>query len=144
MRKREIRTPTRRDLVTEGLFWSWLINDIEELITMGSWSRANADELSRRVPFPLPPWLRDGFSERHAQVSIAMMGLLIWTLGRRGTSTQGRSRLFQAALLGYGVHGRDSCPDRTVVARPRGRRPSLNRFRSVSRGLCVRLCGRRS
>ncbi len=91
--------------VTEGLFWSWVVNDLEELVTMGPWSRRHAAELARRVPGGGPAWLRDGLTERHVRVAIGTMGVLVWSLARRGTATGGRSRLFRAALLAYGAHG---------------------------------------
>lgn len=99
----EVQEPCRA--VTDGLFWSWVVNDLEELVTMGRWSRDNLEGLSRRLPFPLPSWLRQGLSARHVGVAITAMGLLVWSLSRHGTRTQGRSRLFQAALLAYGAHG---------------------------------------
>lgn len=95
--------------VTRGLFWAWAANDLEELVTMGPWSRSHAPglmaELAGRLPGQVPRWLGEGMSERHVRVSISVMGCLMLALAERGRATGGRSRLYQAGLLGFGVHG---------------------------------------
>lgn len=91
--------------VTRGLFWAWVVNDAEELVTMGPWSREHGAELARRSPLPLPEWVPEGMSETHVRVAIWIMGGTIYALSARGAATGGRSRLFQAALLGFGAHG---------------------------------------
>ena len=35
---------------TRGLFWAWVANDLEELITMGPWSRADSQGDCRAGP----------------------------------------------------------------------------------------------
>lgn len=72
---------------------------------MGPWSRRHGAQLARRLPVPAPVWLREGMSETHVRVSIAVMGVLVWSLAERGRITGGRSRLFQAGLLAFGAHG---------------------------------------
>lgn len=91
--------------VSHGLFWAWVVNDLEELVTMGPWSRSNAAELSRRAPIALPDWAKEGLDETHVRVSIAVMGGVMYAFSARGVATGGRSRLYQAALLGFGLHG---------------------------------------
>ncbi|WP_316668491.1 HXXEE domain-containing protein [uncultured Propionibacterium sp.] len=97
------------DLATRGLFWAWVANDLEELITMGPWSRRHgselASELAGRLPVRAPRWVGGGLSEKHVRVSISVMGCLMLALAERGRATEGSSRLFQAGLLGFGIHG---------------------------------------
>jgi hypothetical protein len=59
-----------------GLFATWAISDLEELLTMSRSSR----DLIRRVPdaAPLPePIRREGFSPAHVVTGIAMMGVVV-------------------------------------------------------------------
>lgn len=97
------------DLATRGLFWAWAANDLEELITMGPWSRRHGSELASklagRLPHSAPRWVDGGLSEKHVRVSISIVGCLMLALAERGRATEGSSRLFQAGLLGFGVHG---------------------------------------
>lgn len=76
---------------------------------MGPWSRRHgsglASRLSGRLPVGAPRWVSGGLSERHVRVSISTMGCLMVALAERGRATGGRSRLFQAGLLGFGAHG---------------------------------------
>lgn len=39
---------------TRGLFWAWVANDLEELTTMGPWSRRHGSELASRLAGRLP------------------------------------------------------------------------------------------
>lgn len=55
-------------LASKGLFWAWVINDVEELVTMGPWSRRHGADLARRVPVPVPEWVSQGMSEQHVRV----------------------------------------------------------------------------
>ena len=91
--------------VTGVLFWAWVVNDLEELVTMGAWSRRHGAEVARRLPISAPAWVREGMSETHVRVAISVMGVLVWSLAERGRVTGGRSRLFQAGLLAFGAHG---------------------------------------
>lgn len=91
--------------VTRGLFWAWVANDLEELVTMGRWHREHAEAMARRAPVPLPEWASGGVSEAHVRVAITLMGGAMYAFAARGAATNGRSRLFQAALLGFGAHG---------------------------------------
>lgn len=91
--------------VSRGLFWAWVLNDLEELFTMGPWSREHAPEMAKRVPVRLPEWAAGGVSETHVRVAITIMGGVMYAFAARGDATGGRSRLYQAALLGFGAHG---------------------------------------
>ncbi|NKY85041.1 HXXEE domain-containing protein [Nocardia veterana] len=88
--------------MTWGLFLAWLANDTEEWFTIPSWSRANAAANTSPVG---PVWLRQEVSPAHTRVAISLMGLLFLAASASGARTSGRSRLFQATLLGFGVHG---------------------------------------
>lgn len=94
---------------TRGLFWAWVANDLEELTTMGPWSRRHGSELASRLagrlPGGAPRRVSGGLSERHVRVSISIMGCLMLALAERGRATGGRSRLYQVGLLGFGAHG---------------------------------------
>lgn len=59
--RREIRVESGLpDLATRGLFWAWVANDLEELITMGPWSRRHGSELASRLAGRLPGGAPDG------------------------------------------------------------------------------------
>lgn len=91
-------------LVCAGLFAAWLVNDVEELLTM----REDSAVLLARAPqcFPLPEELRaHGLTQRHVNVGIVAMGALIASASADGVRTCGRSTLFQSALMGFGLHG---------------------------------------
>ncbi|MEV5537225.1 HXXEE domain-containing protein [Saccharopolyspora shandongensis] len=92
-----------RKTVSWGLFLAWLANDVEEWFTMSPWSQANAAKNGE--PLPGPVWLREGISPAHARVAISLMGLIVLAASARGAQTGGRSPFFQAALVGFGVHG---------------------------------------
>ncbi|MBV9846007.1 MAG: HXXEE domain-containing protein [Kutzneria sp.] len=92
-----------RRLVASGLFLAWLANDIEEWITVSRWSERDAGTSpARRIGLP---WLRRPVPAAHMRVAIGLMGTLVATASLVGLRTGGRSRLFQAALFGFGVHG---------------------------------------
>ncbi|MCP2163702.1 HXXEE domain-containing protein [Goodfellowiella coeruleoviolacea] len=92
-----------RKTATWGLFLAWLANDAEEWATMAAWSRANAGRSGRRALGPV--WLRREISPAHARVAISLMGVLMAAASADGARTGGRSRFYQAALVGFGLHG---------------------------------------
>lgn len=79
---------------TIGLFVAWAIHDAEELLTMADWSHRQ----SRRVP-----WSRE-MSQEHVNVGIGLMGVLVAAAAVAGVRSGGRSRFYQAALVGFGWH----------------------------------------
>jgi hypothetical protein len=95
---------SRIQVATAGLFVAWLINDLEELATMSSNSRA----LARRLPdwVPVPASVRQrGLTPRYVATGVPAVGLVVAAASVRGYRTQGRSAFYQNALLGFGLHG---------------------------------------
>lgn len=89
-----------RKSVTWGLLLAWAANDAEEWFTMAPWSRKNAVGGA-----PGPVWLRREVSTAHARTAIALMGAFMLAATVDGARTGGRSRLYQATLAGFGMHG---------------------------------------
>ncbi|WP_345035417.1 HXXEE domain-containing protein [Streptomyces sannanensis] len=92
--------------VTWGLFAAWAANDIEELATMARWPRRARPRLEARFPgVPASVWNRMDVSQRHVNVSIALMGGIIAAASAEGARTGGRSPVFRTVLTGFGLHG---------------------------------------
>ncbi|WP_206185093.1 HXXEE domain-containing protein [Thermoactinospora rubra] len=89
--------------VTWGLLAAWAVHDSEELATMASWMRRNRPELERR--FPWIRWDLLEMSQAQVTVAIGLMGALVAAASAAGARSGGRSRFYQAALAGFGVHG---------------------------------------
>jgi hypothetical protein len=82
-----------------GLLIAWAVHDAEELATMAGWVERERPRLER-----LYPWIRWDLlqvSQRHVTIAIGLMGLVMAAACAGGT----RSRFFQTALAGFGVHG---------------------------------------
>jgi hypothetical protein len=90
-------------LATAGLFFAWLVHDLEELATMGETSRT----LMRQLPdwVPVPASMRQGLTTGYLATGIATIGLIVAAAAARGYRTQGRSAFYQNALLAFGLHG---------------------------------------
>ncbi len=94
----------RIQLATAGLFAAWMGHDLEELATMGDNSRS----LVTRMPgwVPVPASVREhGLTDRYVATGVATVGLIIAAAAVHGYRTQGRSALYQNALMGFGLHG---------------------------------------
>lgn len=90
--------------VALGLFAAWAVHDLEEVLTMSRTSR----ELFARLPkaLPIPGHLRrEGVSQRHVNVAVTLMGLVMAAASAAGVASGCRSRVFRGALLGFGMHG---------------------------------------
>lgn len=95
---------SRTDRVALGLFAAWCLNDLEELMTMRSGSRAAL----RRVPaaVPVPAAVRDrGLSQEHVALAIVMMGSLMAAASALGARTRFRDPISRTVLEGFGLHG---------------------------------------
>lgn len=95
---------TKATWVSAGLFLAWAVHDAEELVTAAASSR----ELVRRAPtwLPLPADLRrDGFSQHHMNVAIAVVAGFMGIAALDGARSGGRSWFFQTVLRGFGWHG---------------------------------------
>ena len=97
------RPLTRPELVAYGLAACYLLNDTEELITYTESSRW----LSQRLPdwLPVPQWMRDGVSQNHVNLGVALIGAYWVGAAVDGRRTGGRSVFFQDALWAWGAHG---------------------------------------
>lgn len=88
--------------VTWGLLLAWTVHDAEEWFTMVRWSRRNARRAGGRPPVfgPFPA----GLSPAHMRTAISAMGVIVAAASADGARSGGRSRLFQAGLVGFGLH----------------------------------------
>lgn len=92
------------DRVATGAFLAWCANDLEEILTM---SRTSAWTL-RRLPIGrvLPAdFPARGLSQRHVNLTIAMMGGVVASACVSGARSDGRSAWFRGGLLAFGLHG---------------------------------------
>ncbi|GAA1678032.1 HXXEE domain-containing protein [Kribbella yunnanensis] len=78
--------------VAWGLLGAWIIHDLEELATMPGWSQQPG----------LPKVVRT--SKAEAATAIGLTGLAMAAASAAGAASGGRSRFFQASLLGFGLH----------------------------------------
>ncbi len=91
--------------VTWGLLAAWAVHDSEELATMGGWVDRARPRLRAHLPWvPERVWDRLRVSPAQAGIAIGLMGAVMATAAARGASTGGRSRFYQAALVGFGAH----------------------------------------
>jgi hypothetical protein len=93
--------------VTLGLLGAWVLHDAEELVMVPRWLERKVPELRERFPdVPDRIWreLESMNASRYA-VAIGVMGLLVAAAAVDGYRTGGRSPAYQAALLGFGLHG---------------------------------------
>ncbi|GAA4043624.1 HXXEE domain-containing protein [Nonomuraea soli] len=82
-----------------GLLVAWAVHDAEELATMAGWVERERPRLERMYPWIRWDLLR--VSQRHVTIAIGLMGLVMTAACAAGP----RSRLFQTALAGFGLHG---------------------------------------
>ncbi|HEX6586183.1 MAG TPA: HXXEE domain-containing protein [Solirubrobacterales bacterium] len=94
----------RTTTVGLGLFAAWACHDLEELFTMRETSRVVAARIPDWVPIP-DDVRQDGLSQQHVNLSISLVGAYLAGVCAVGVRSQGRSRLFRSALLGFGLHG---------------------------------------
>lgn len=90
---------------TWGLLAAWVIHDSEEFVTMGGWLDRARPRLQARFPqVPERVWDRLRVSPAQARIAIGAMGAMLAVASARGARTRGRSRFYQAALVGFGLH----------------------------------------
>ncbi|WP_427895809.1 HXXEE domain-containing protein [Kribbella sp. GL6] len=82
--------------VAWGLLAAWMIHDLEELATMPSFSQS--PDLPRPLTKVLP------MSRTEAATAIGLTGVAMAAASAAGAATGGRSKFFQASLLGFGLH----------------------------------------
>lgn len=92
------------DLAAGGLALCYLVHDGEELLTYRESSRWALGRLPERVA--LPAELREhGWSQRHINIGIGLMGLNWVGAALAGLRSGGRSAWFQNALATWTLHG---------------------------------------
>jgi hypothetical protein len=84
--------------VAWGLLAAWIVHDLEELATMPGWSHRAAEDLPAPFGKLLP------MSRTEAATAIGLTGLAMAAASAAGAATGGRSRFFQASLMGFGLH----------------------------------------
>lgn len=104
--------------VTWGLLAAWIVHDIEELLTMPSWSQeapAQVREVFPQVPDAVVNQLP--MSRAEATTAIALTGLAIAAASASGARSGGASKLFQASLAGFGLHAGTHLAQSAVLRR---------------------------
>ncbi len=92
------------DLAAGGLALCYLVHDGEELLTYRESSRWALGRLPERVA--LPAELREhGWSQRHVNIGVGLMGLNWVGAALAGLRSGGRSAWFQNALTTWTLHG---------------------------------------
>ena len=92
------------DLAAGGLALCYLVHDGEELLTYRESSRWALGRLPERVA--LPAGLREhGWSQRHVNIGVGLMGLNWVGAALAGLRSGGRSAWFQNALATWTLHG---------------------------------------
>jgi hypothetical protein len=94
----------RIPLATAGLFFAWMVHDLEELATMTETSRTLLQQLPDWTPVPASI-RQHGLTARYLATGIATIGLIVGAAAVRGYRTQGRSAFYQNTLLAFGLHG---------------------------------------
>ena len=92
------------DLAAGGLALCYLVHDGEELLTYRESSRWALSRLPEGVA--LPAGLREhGWSQRHINIGVGLMGLNWVGAALAGLRSGGRSAWFQNALAAWTLHG---------------------------------------
>jgi hypothetical protein len=93
--------------VTLGLLGAWAVHDAEELVTVPRWLRENVPVLRERFPaVPEAVWRQvEAVDAREFAAAVGVMAVLVAAASGVGAGTGGRSRLYQGALDGFGLHG---------------------------------------
>jgi hypothetical protein len=97
-----------RAAATWGLFAAWSLHEMEEAAVMADWLRRNLPRLREQLPsVPEETWdrLARDMTPARVRTAIGVMGVVMAAAAADGGRTGGRSRLYQAALAGYGWHG---------------------------------------
>jgi hypothetical protein len=79
------------------LLAAWIVHDLEELATLPGFSRR-----TEGLPAPVAKLLP--MSRTEAATAIGLTGVAMAAASAAGAATNGRSRFFQASLIGFGLH----------------------------------------
>jgi hypothetical protein len=95
-----------RKAVTYGLFAAWALHDLEEIVGTAYWSERVVPKLRRRHPWiPDRAWSTISVDRVGMAKAVSLMAVAVAAATIEGERTGGRSRLFQAAVAGFGLHG---------------------------------------
>jgi Protein of unknown function with HXXEE motif len=95
-----------RKAVTYGLFAAWALHDLEEIAGTAYWSQRVVPKLRRRYPsVPDRAWSTISVDRVGMAKAVGLMAVAVAAATVEGERTGGRSRLFQAAVAGFGLHG---------------------------------------
>ena len=84
----------RLDLATGGLFFSWLIHDLEEYVTMPG----RPHPFTGALPFMPADVRAHGVSRDQTDIALTLVGALMAAASIDGYRTRGRSPVYQALL----------------------------------------------
>jgi hypothetical protein len=100
-----VRRTTVPAAATWGLFVAWCLHDAEEWRTLAGFTERERARLEATLPWvPTGFWDRLNVSQRHVDVAIGLVGLVVLTAAADGARTGGRSGLYQRVLAAFGWH----------------------------------------
>ncbi|WP_433020481.1 HXXEE domain-containing protein [Kribbella sp. CA-294648] len=104
--------------ITWGLLAAWIVHDLEELLTMPSWSQEAPEQVRAVLPHA-PAAVLDQLpmSRAEATTAIGLTGLVMAAAAASGARTGGRSKFFQASLAGFGLHAGTHLAQSAVLRR---------------------------
>ncbi|MFF4105602.1 HXXEE domain-containing protein [Streptomyces sp. NPDC001903] len=90
-----------------GLLAAWAVHDLEEVATVGRWSRTRVPALRERHPrVPDRVWDVLGSTDgRQFARAVGVMGVIVAAAAADGHRTGGRSAFYQTSLNAFGLHG---------------------------------------
>jgi hypothetical protein len=95
--------------VAWGLLAAWIVHDLEELVTMSSFSQ--------RPDLPAPLTKVLPMSRTEAATAIGLTGIAMAAASAAGAATGGRDKFFQASLMGFGLHAGTHVAQSVVLRR---------------------------
>ncbi|MFI6576871.1 HXXEE domain-containing protein [Nocardiopsis sp. NPDC050513] len=91
--------------VTWGPLGAWIVHDAEEPVTAPGWSRRARPRLERAPPgAPGRVWDRLDLRPGRVATAVGPRGAVMAAAAADGARTGGRSCLYQATLVGFGLH----------------------------------------
>ncbi len=104
--------------VAWGLLVAWIVHDLEELLTMPSWSQRAPAQIRAVLP-QVPDAVLDKLPTSRAEVTaaIGLTGLVMAAAAASGARTGGSSKFFQASLVGFGLHAGTHLAQSAVLRR---------------------------
>ena len=104
--------------VTWGLLAAWIIHDVEELLTMPAWSQQAPAQVQAVLPAVPDAVVKQlPMSRAEAATAIGLTGLAMAAASASGARSGGASKLFQASLVGFGLHAGTHLAQSAVLRR---------------------------